>query len=874
MRSQSFAQQRSVPFRPEGSQNERQTEDKRPRSSDANSDSPSGLERRVRSHHSAEPGEITSSKSEKDAYPSRRSVDQDMKPGGASTETTARPGPSPNLTAATRQDERKDGARKKKGPNVRVVKFSLPPKQAPEQQSESDDDEDMADYFAMEIEKTEAELSKLEAPRLPMEVVARFGAMSHGAMVKILNEREGLTEMVGPIPDDIEMEDEQAAGQLVASQRDGEIGSEAIPQDGTIAEGDRANDEVTGRPGLVSAASDLKPKKEEMELDQDGKTAALPRGPSNEALTAAEGRPNILSADDGRVFSLQPPGLQSETVEQGSKPPSTPSQIPDEEDDETESEDEGYLDTEAVRRYMSTPPLDTLPDFSGERWDKDADYLGALGTDAAVDSFIVDHLQKFHIEKSAEQTRDREIYSENYLNYLGFTRSSDPAAVKSRDKFSVAAPPPDPTGVVTPEPKPEGRGTGRRFATERDLERVLQASMREDEERKEREQRVQKEKYRSEKEAVIPDMSWTEEDLEEARYIDRTGYVSQDRLVSAWQVLPPINNFTQEEAELFEKKYLELPKQWGKVAEVIEKRDFGTCIQYYYLMKKNLNLKEKLKKQPKRRKKGGSRKQRSSALVSELGNGEPETEDNTETGENGERRRPRRAAAPTWGFEQPSLEPENGSSSAGTPGRRGASAARDKSDKIDGRKGRRKTAKDKDGKLPKPNQTLAAAPGPGSATGRSRPSSRLQNAEFPANMAPDAHRLPTQLEQPLAAGIQPPFAVQPHQAQQQPIQGLDRQPLGATSMSDVMVAPSLRPEPPPPPPQPAMSTFNLAQPQQDRKAPTQASSYWSVSESNDFPHLLRAFGSDWNAIAAHMGSKTAVMVCAHGEVQLSSTNVA
>jgi len=61
-----------------------------------------------------------------------------------------------------------------------------------------------------------------------------------------------------------------------------------------------------------------------------------------------------------------------------------------------------------------------------------------------------------------------------------------------------------------------------------------------------------------------------------------------------------------------------------------------------------------------------------------------------------------------------------------------------------------------------------------------------------------------------------------------------------------------------------MTSFHLAQPQSERKTTTQASSYWSVSEANDFPHLLRAFGSDWTSIAAHMGSKTAVMVsCTH-----------
>jgi hypothetical protein len=41
----------------------------------------------------------------------------------------------------------------------------------------------------------------------------------------------------------------------------------------------------------------------------------------------------------------------------------------------------------------------------------------------------------------------------------------------------------------------------------------------------------------------------------------------------------------------------------------------------------------------------------------------------------------------------------------------------------------------------------------------------------------------------------------------------------------------------------------------------QARSYWSDSESRDFPDLLRSFGTDWIAIANHMQTKTAVMVC-------------
>ncbi|KAK1829070.1 S-adenosyl-L-methionine-dependent methyltransferase [Podospora conica] len=40
----------------------------------------------------------------------------------------------------------------------------------------------------------------------------------------------------------------------------------------------------------------------------------------------------------------------------------------------------------------------------------------------------------------------------------------------------------------------------------------------------------------------------------------------------------------------------------------------------------------------------------------------------------------------------------------------------------------------------------------------------------------------------------------------------------------------------------------------------QPSSYWSASEINQFPYLLRSFGTDWEAIARNMVSKTGVMV--------------
>lgn len=891
-RAQTFSQQQQqpLPFRRDSMHADQYADERRPRSSDAKSDSHAlGLDDRMRSHHSAEPGEITT-KSERDSYSTREWTDRDGKPFASSRETGGRglskeSSPRPSEAPDSRIEEPKDGStRRRWRPGVPVVRFALPPKTAAtNQDSESDDDEDMADYFNMEIEKTEVELSKLQAPSLPHEVMARFARLSHGSMVKILTDSEGFTKMLG-IPEGVELPSESINDKAVIQDRMEVERPTTAASTNTANEEDKATEVVANNQEKLEAnGPEPQPKTEDMDVDGEN-AQALPTpgssllvGPQSDEqstgqtipLAAEEVVRNGLPAAGENTTAHRPPSILLETTEGGSKPPSTPSQVADEEDDdETESEDEAYINLETVRQYMSTPPVEDLPDFSGKAWDKDAEFLESLQADSVVDDFITDHLINFHGGNTIEQKGDRKVYRDNYLRYLKFTMSSDPAAIKSRDKFAVSIPPLEPLPVPIPEPpKPEGRGTGRRYATERDLERVLQASMREEEERRERELRAQKEKYRSDKEAVIPDMYWGEEAKQEARYIDRTGFMPLNRLVSAWHVLPPVDNFTEVESNLLEKRYLELPKQWGKIAEVIPKRDFGTCIQYYYLMKKNLNLKEKLKRQPKRRKKGG-RKGKSNTLVSELGNGDPETEENPETGENGERKRPRRAAAPTWGFEQPPIDPDN-PGSANVMGRRGAfgSGRGDQPEKVDGRKGgRRKVAKDKDAKLPKPNHTLAAAP-PG-GKGRSRSGSRVQNPEFQTGMQPEMHRMPTQMEQHMHSGMQPPFNVQ-----QQPLmQSQERpQPLPTLSINEVMAAPSLRPEPPPPlpAPKPAMATFNLAQSQQERKPPTQASSYWSVSESNDFPQLLKSFGSDWTAIAAHMGSKTAVMVSITAQIGLS-----
>ncbi|UPK92705.1 hypothetical protein LCI18_003640 [Fusarium solani-melongenae] len=79
---------------------------------------------------------------------------------------------------------------------------------------------------------------------------------------------------------------------------------------------------------------------------------------------------------------------------------------------------------------------------------------------------------------------------------------------------------------------------------------------------------------------------------------------------------------------------------------------------------------------------GGKQRSRSSALVSEPGNGESKAGESHETGEDGERRRAGSDATPNWGFEQPAVDTHNSIPSA-APSRRGATAKAEAHDKAE-----------------------------------------------------------------------------------------------------------------------------------------------------------------------------------------------
>ncbi|KAL2024316.1 hypothetical protein VTK56DRAFT_8798 [Thermocarpiscus australiensis] len=758
--------------------------------------------------------------------------------------------------------------------------------------SESDDDEDFDVYFEQQISKTEAELRKLEdaIDRVPMRIVRRYAIAVHEALLSVVNDGVSLVDMVGPIPECFTFPCPKPGTEVP-----GKMTSDLEPSlEGHDQEMARATREPSALPTVEESDDRLlhpaepQPKVEEVDTEGSG----LPPVPALEEVKTLDEDVDMQDVSESRAVmdlprrSVSPNGptadeLGTKDTEKSpaffphpfGQPEIESSPSPDEEsEDRTDDDASIYGSVEVVREYSTTPPTEDLPVYNVKPWYRSRRVRKLAEESPEFGDFLLNHIRDQASAAQREKEELRREYAKNYESYLRFTLSDDPAAVKSRQYFSACDTQPGTNGKPgASESKPEGtRRAASRFATELDLDYALQQSMREHQERQEREERAQKEKYRSDKEAVIPDMFWTVEERAQASFYDTAGLLPLEKLVATWQVVPWHVNFTEEEAEKFEKAYLENPKQWGKISQELPDRDFGTCIQYYYAKKRELNLKEKLKKQPKRRKKGRG-KQRSSALVSELRNAENETEETIqENGENGEGRRrpPRRNAAPIFGQDATPNADSDGATPAPTPGRRRAGTdAKNESgaEKPEAKKGGRRTRQLKADKEAKVLKQLAQAPAPSPGplavpgkTGRSRANSRAQGTEWLSPQTPLdlAARGPVPFEVPPGA-MQPPLVP----LQQPPLASSERASLTmASTMSEVMAPPSLRPEPPPPPA--SVPTFDISQsaaPERNR-AQQQASSFWRVSETTDFPALLRSFGTDWNAIADHMKTKTATMV--------------
>merc|ERR1712008_18979 len=57
-----------------------------------------------------------------------------------------------------------------------------------------------------------------------------------------------------------------------------------------------------------------------------------------------------------------------------------------------------------------------------------------------------------------------------------------------------------------------------------------------------------------------------------------------------------VNTWTDSEKEIFKEKFLLHPKNFGLIAQSLERKTVPDCVQYYYLSKKTENYKQLLRK--------------------------------------------------------------------------------------------------------------------------------------------------------------------------------------------------------------------------------------------------------------------------------------
>lgn len=501
-------------------------------------------------------------------------------------------------------------------------------------------------------------------------------------------------------------------------------------------------------------------------------------------------------------------------------------------------------------RDTKTPPPESLPMYDYNKWDEDPEFLSSLEIAPDADPSLTRFMEEKMAQKWRRQQEEGKLWADNYAKYRTFTDMDlDPIAVRSREAFAKAQDREAEESVERgksvngSEPKTEGqRRTGSRFATEHDIERVLRESEREAKESKEQQEQDAREETANSKEASIPDMCWDDE-YKETMFVDTTHKVPFERSFRMLEFGESIDNFTEEEARIFREKYSQHGKQFSVIAESLPHRDYKACIQHYYIIKTTDEWKGIFKKKNNQVKTGrrkGAKK--SSVLITNIENGGGNDTDATPDVENGnERRRPRRAAAPTWNFEAPPPTDNEGASPAPTPAKRVATPKGDANGDSAPPKRKVKVPREKVPKQPKASQLLAAAPSPAA-----------RNDESPNPPPSTAAPEPTPIRPPVAPARFPPYdSIVPQQlpAFSPPFMPPER--LTPANL-EVPIAPERVGSAPP--------TTVESQPDRRSTAQQQTSSYWSVPEVHDFPELLRHFGTDWQGIAKHMGTKTHTMV--------------
>lgn len=347
------------------------------------------------------------------------------------------------------------------------------------------------------------------------------------------------------------------------------------------------------------------------------------------------------------------------------------------------------------------------------------------------------------------------------------------------------------------------------------------------------------------KEAIVPDML-SGKDMTAFLFNDRNNLLASHTVLEALAFVPKKDDFSAEEHDKFVEHYILNPKRWGTIAELIPGRTYQDCVQHYYLTKGTCAYKEKEKaflriKKGRRGPRGQPGRAKSSNLIP-LYDGNPENDPGatavTETG------RPKRTAAPVFGASG-DIEP---AAPASTPLRHNSSRAKaDTNGEPSAEKPRQKGRATLRGGGARKGRAplLAAAPGPSPPKGDKelgRGRSREPKVEIEQG--------PEDLEgAQLLAGL--------HNSHISNMQ-VDQQPSAENWMKRQAVPISTAANGPPKPQQPVFDP--QFQPHEQRGGQSITSSYWSVPEHTDFQNLLAYFGTNWQAIADTMKTKSVTMV--------------
>ena len=477
----------------------------------------------------------------------------------------------------------------------------------------------------------------------------------------------------------------------------------------------------------------------------------------------------------------------------------------------------------------------------------------------AVEALLSQKLTRQRQIQEAENNEARDTFERLYKLWRESVEAFEDSR-RAEDAIGVSVTPDDVT-LVAPTPPVVGRRG--KIISELDMQEVIRVSQetaaKEERARREREQPVYEsaETFNPEREAEVPEML-SREEKDASMFTDTNTLVDREIALQALEFIPKKDDFTFEEHETFLYNYLLYPKRFGIIADALQGRDFRDCVQHYYSTKLSVKYKEHEIAFMKTRKgkkiaasMRGQMRPRSTGLISSF---DGMMDYNTQTVALTEKGRPRRAAAPTFGD---TVESEP--TPAVTPARRGAAGKDNLNGNMSAEKPankRTKTApaKEKGGRKGKA-PLLAAAPGPSPQKGLIED---VRGLSREPQLEPEQRLEDIEGAQALA-GLNAGQLYNTPVYRAGSLEGWSAEQQAAMNVIDPMQKHSqhfLQDQPHPPQAKPG------GQPA--------TSSYWSVPEIEDLKNYLSHFGTNWQAIANTMKTKTHTMVCclpAHSQTE-------